>query len=243
VNLDVGLFGEVRGEWPVVTDTGHVATPLRDRDGASRTTWYRGPLAPFPVTRDPLGPYHTADQCRRVSPETGMEDLTYAAAFEVGRLLAASDARFAQELMRWRRVDYRRSVERRVELAVAERLELAPSPVALLARLVAAYVRPFVAERIPHSDPRELLTIRDAAGLDAERLARAWSSPESLAGSVLRSGGPEALATGALATLSRDRGLASLESVRADADGLRRLVDGRNAAAGFTSGPDRGGGR
>ncbi len=80
-----------------------------DRAGAPEQSWYRGPLASQPLTRDPLGPYHSADQARRVVAETGAENISYASAFEVGRLLAAADARLAQELMRWRRGAFRAS--------------------------------------------------------------------------------------------------------------------------------------
>jgi hypothetical protein len=90
--LDVGLIGKTKkAGQPALTDTGHIHLKLQDRSGVEETVWYRGPLVPFELTRDPLGPYHSADQARRASPETGAEDISYAAAFEVGRLLAARD--------------------------------------------------------------------------------------------------------------------------------------------------------
>jgi hypothetical protein len=52
--------------------------------------------------------------------------VSYAAAFEVGRLLAAADGRLAQELMRWRRGAYRSSTRQtyidllRVTMSLAE---------------------------------------------------------------------------------------------------------------------------
>lgn len=108
--LDVGLIGKLQDPGhPPLTDTSHLKINLTDRSGASQQAWYRGPLLPFQVTRDSLGPYHSADQCRRVSPETGGEDVSYAAAFEAGRLLAAADSRLAQELMRWRREAFKQS--------------------------------------------------------------------------------------------------------------------------------------
>ena len=76
--LDVGMFGTVDGGQPAVSDTGHLATELQDRAGETETVWYRGPLVPYPLTRDRQGPYHSADQARRVSPETGTEDISYA---------------------------------------------------------------------------------------------------------------------------------------------------------------------
>ncbi len=81
------MFGNVAnpGHLPL-SDTGHLQIALDDRLGAVEQVWYRGPLVPYQLTRDPLGPYHSADQARRVTPETGAEDISYAAAFEVGRL-------------------------------------------------------------------------------------------------------------------------------------------------------------
>ena len=102
--LDVGMMGDADPASKLeVTDTGHIKIDVTDRLGAPEQCWYRGPLVPQPLTRDPLGPYHSADQARRVVADTGAENISYASAFEVGRLLAAADARLAQELMRWRR--------------------------------------------------------------------------------------------------------------------------------------------
>ena len=108
--LDVGMMGARRDPAkPALSDTGHLQLPIQDRGGEAEVAWYRGPLAPWQLTRDPLGPYHSADQCRRATPETGAEDVSYAAAFEVGRQLAAADARLGQELMRWRREAYKQA--------------------------------------------------------------------------------------------------------------------------------------
>lgn len=92
---------------PLVTATGHVATAHRTRAGEGRTAWFRGPLVPDPVARAtarPDGRYplaHHADQLRRVVAD-GQEDLTYAAAFEIGRLLALSRPSVIAALNRWR---------------------------------------------------------------------------------------------------------------------------------------------
>ena len=108
--LDVKMFGNPNTQdKPALTDTGHLQMKIADRAGETESAFYRGPLVPFQLTRDPLGPYHSADQCRRGSVETGGEDISYAAAFECARLLAAADGRLAQELMRWRRESYKQA--------------------------------------------------------------------------------------------------------------------------------------
>ena len=89
--------------WRAALDTGHVPLQHLTRDGEQTIAWYRGPLTPVGVRRETVGPYHHADQARRLDPATGLENLGYAAAFEIGRLMALGDPRFALDLMHWRR--------------------------------------------------------------------------------------------------------------------------------------------
>ena len=89
--------------WRAALDTGHVPLQHLTREGEQTLAWYRGPLTPVGVARETAGPYHSADQARRIDPATGLENLGYASAFEIGRLLALSDPRFALDLLNWRR--------------------------------------------------------------------------------------------------------------------------------------------
>lgn len=91
--------------WRAALDTGHVPLEHLTREGERTIAWYRGPLTPVGVTRSTEGPFHSSDQARRIDPETGLENLGYSAAFEIGRLLALGDPRFALDLLRWRRGD------------------------------------------------------------------------------------------------------------------------------------------
>jgi hypothetical protein len=101
--LDVGGLGTAPAGCPPVAPSGHVVIPQRTRRGEETVAWYRGPLTPREVVRRPAGsPLHSADQARAVATD-GMEDLSEAAAFEVGRLLAMSDPGFLGRLMTWRR--------------------------------------------------------------------------------------------------------------------------------------------
>ncbi len=52
-NLDVGMFGETRGQQPELSDTGHLRLPVLDRAGQTEIVWYRGPLTPWQLTREP----------------------------------------------------------------------------------------------------------------------------------------------------------------------------------------------
>lgn len=100
--LHVGSLGTAPSGCPGVTPTGHVAVAHRSRRGEKRAAWYRGPLTPRHVERQQRPPYAVADQARRVASD-GLEDLSEAAAFEVGRLLAMSDPQFLAALSQWRR--------------------------------------------------------------------------------------------------------------------------------------------
>jgi hypothetical protein len=113
-DLDVGLLGTrpappaaapPTDTGPEVIETGHIGLDLRSRRGDATRAWYRGPFVPCPTFRDqpnqahPLA--HSADQLRRVVPD-GREDLSLAAAFEIGRLLALSQLSVVSALLRFR---------------------------------------------------------------------------------------------------------------------------------------------
>jgi hypothetical protein len=113
-DLDVGLLGTVPELAPDATDTtlpeivetGHIGLGHRMRRGDAARAWYRGPFVPFPTIRDPEGTSrpllaHSADQIRRVVPD-GREDLSLAAAFEIGRLLGLSQLSVVAALLRFR---------------------------------------------------------------------------------------------------------------------------------------------
>jgi hypothetical protein len=87
-------------------ETGHVGVEHLTRRGDSVPAWYRGPLVPQPVERvqpeaGQLPLAHHADQVRIVTPD-GREDVSYAAAFEIGRLLALSSPSVGASLAQWR---------------------------------------------------------------------------------------------------------------------------------------------
>jgi hypothetical protein len=98
-----------KSKYRAALDSGHIPLKHLSRDGENKTSLYRGPFTAVGVKRNlSEGPYHDADQARRVDPLTGLENLGYAAAFEIGRLMALADARFALELLKWRRDGHRR---------------------------------------------------------------------------------------------------------------------------------------
>jgi hypothetical protein len=110
---------------PELAETGHVGLPHQTRRGESVRAWYRSPLSPHVTERaapDEHGRLvlaHTSDQLRRIVPD-GREDLTLAAAFEIGRLLALSQPSVVAALMRWRREQFGAERARRLVVAAAE---------------------------------------------------------------------------------------------------------------------------
>jgi hypothetical protein len=107
---------------PELTETGHVGLPHVTRRGDALRAWYRGPFTLHITTRlqtDASGKLqlaHTSDQLRRIVPD-GREDLSLAAAFEIGRLLALSQPSVVAGFMRWRQEQF--GAERARQLAAA----------------------------------------------------------------------------------------------------------------------------
>jgi hypothetical protein len=239
--LDVGMFGKVVTDGqPVVTDTGHIPMTLHDRDGVDETVWYRGPLVPDQLSRDELGPYHSADQARRVSPETGAEDISYAAAFEVGRLLAAADQRLAVELMRWRRGAYSAAAQDDVVGLVRSRLPhvltndlLEALPRAVVPVLSAGVLGELASDFGPIADPYRSAVIAGAPGLDPQLVREAWRLESLADAEAMLTATP---LTAVVAPVDHAPLLGTFEAAVGDAAGIDRLDRSR------TDGLDGGGG-
>jgi hypothetical protein len=239
-NLDVAMLGTVTDPGagaPSLADTGHLQLQLSDRLGATEPVWYRGPLVPYNLTRDPLGPYHSADQARRVAPETGSEDISYAAAFEAGRLLAAADPRFAQAIMAWRRESYKQSARASTITSIAGRLPVQLPPT--LAETLHTPVTPIVAAAAtqavvtsgpPIADAYGLTQVQQAAGLDSANLAQAWNLASSADAEALLGGDPGTLGAVVTQPAQTVRGDTTLSAVAADTAGLDRLAAARQQA-------------
>lgn len=84
---------------------GYVPCPHYLRRGATSVSWYHGPLVPAAAAEPvPPGlyPARAADALLRYDQDTGLLDTGYAAAWELGRLLALGSGRVAASLSRWR---------------------------------------------------------------------------------------------------------------------------------------------
>lgn len=84
-------------------DQGYVLLPHYFRQGDKTASWYRGPLIPGEDPTEISLPVRAADELLRYDPNLGMFDASYAAAWELGRLLALQDKGFSTGLFGWKR--------------------------------------------------------------------------------------------------------------------------------------------
>ena len=82
---------------------GYVPLPHRSRRSGATVSWYRGPLLPCASPPDIPLPAQTAESLVRYDPALGMFDVSYAAAWELGRLLAVQSRQLSTSLYSWKR--------------------------------------------------------------------------------------------------------------------------------------------
>jgi hypothetical protein len=146
---------------PLVTESGHVVTAYRSRVGEDAQAYFRGPLTPYPTVRpSPTGDdrvviAHHSDQLRLVVPD-GLQDLTYAAAFEIGRLLALSRPGVVALLSQWRRKRFAAATVATVQKGLLDRLS--PDLRDRMTRVdPLAKIPPRIFEDLPGPLPEELV--------------------------------------------------------------------------------------
>jgi hypothetical protein len=126
-----------------------------------------------------------------------MEDISYAAAFDLGRLLAAADPRLGQDLMRWRREAYRQSARSSVASSVWSVVpQIVSDPPDALRHGMVAPVSVTMFERAgtgagESADTTGIQAASRAPGMDPARLARAWSVSAAQAQQLLAGQGDE----------------------------------------------------
>lgn len=85
---------------------GHVPKRYLFRSGENAVSLYRGPLAPYPVPRFSVWEEElpkTADGALIFDREAALFDVSYSAAWQLGRLLTLQNAAIAQTIVKWRR--------------------------------------------------------------------------------------------------------------------------------------------
>lgn len=94
------------------------------RNGDTRAAFYRGPLVPatLPAQQTPTQvPVLSADMLLRYVPAHKLLDVSYAAAWTLGRLLALQSMGFQQALLGWKNIFYRRAKAQLVEQKLRDR--------------------------------------------------------------------------------------------------------------------------
>ncbi|GHE55785.1 hypothetical protein GCM10011340_08200 [Roseivirga thermotolerans] len=86
-------------------DLGYTAFNHNTRKGASTVSWYHGPFVPnksddFSSSNEV---HAHSDSLLRYDPDTGMFDVSYAAAWQIGQLMALHDRQFAMSLYDWKK--------------------------------------------------------------------------------------------------------------------------------------------
>lgn len=82
---------------------GYVPLDHRLRHAGNLVSWYRGPLAPYAIESFIEVPQPSADAMARYNPQTGMFDVSYAAAWQLGQLMALQNTGFATTLYGWKK--------------------------------------------------------------------------------------------------------------------------------------------
>lgn len=82
---------------------GYVPFTEHLRFGGQTLGWYRGPLTPFHVETGLRVPVSCPDAANRYDPQTGIFDVSYGAAWQLGQLLALASSEYAVALYNWRR--------------------------------------------------------------------------------------------------------------------------------------------
>ena len=84
---------------------GYVPLQYHTRIGEQTMAWYRGPLLPQIEPRKGVedDTFFSAEAALIFDKNNGLFDASYATAWQIGRLLALSDAHFADSLLNWKR--------------------------------------------------------------------------------------------------------------------------------------------
>lgn len=73
------------------------------RHAAASVSWYRGPCIPFGQSTLAFQSVASPDAANRYDPSTGMFDVSYGAAWQLGQLLALKNKQYASALYNWKK--------------------------------------------------------------------------------------------------------------------------------------------
>jgi hypothetical protein len=103
-----------------VLNMGYIPLQHHTRQGSQTVSWYRGPLTPYHVERKSINVVGCADALIRYNPNTGLFDESYAAAWQLGRLLALKAPEFSSSLYKWKRSQQIATVKQKEQTIVSD---------------------------------------------------------------------------------------------------------------------------
>lgn len=112
-NLDVNLLkventDTIQNEYvKTALDGGYIPLQYHIRNGEKTMAWYRGPFMPVindyrPAIEDE-DTFFSVEAAMIYDDQKGLFDISYAAAWQIGRLMALSDSHFSQSLLDWKK--------------------------------------------------------------------------------------------------------------------------------------------
>lgn len=95
--LDVDTLQDRDAIYPL--DCGYIPLNHQLKNGDRTVSWYRGPFLPVMVDFRGIRQYTTANEQIYFDPENGMMDVSYSAAWQLGKLFALMDDSFSRKLL------------------------------------------------------------------------------------------------------------------------------------------------
>ncbi len=82
---------------------GYVPMNEQMRHSNTSVSWYRGPCLPYATADDKFVSAGSADAINRYNPQTGLFDVSYGAAWQLGQLMALQYKNYANALFNWKK--------------------------------------------------------------------------------------------------------------------------------------------
>lgn len=147
---------------------GYIPMNHEMRHANTSVSWFRGPCTPFAVSETSFVSTSSADAANHYNPQTGLFDVSYGAAWQIGQLLALQNTSYANALFNWKKA---------VNSATASQAEQAILQAALSANLAAGQAMPFSGLLRTRSNALEQPPLPDIVTLWLSRLKLLYGVP------------------------------------------------------------------
>lgn len=100
---------------------GYIPADHHLRHAGHTVSWFRSPLAAYEIRGNINLPFSCPDAANHYNPETGMFDVSYGAAWQLGQLLALQNKNYATALYNWKRGELQAQVIVEEEKIIADK--------------------------------------------------------------------------------------------------------------------------